>query len=176
MFADKDTRLFVEEQKRIEYCDLKHALHVMGRLGRGVAEGVSVGVVSEASPTTTRLSTSSTSCQSSSPDTTKHISTSSQPLPPPATQITRNHLTSIPVSIKPSSSTSPSSFSSSNSTSKVGSALASEFPLSRDVQEHRSLPQGSPSTPKDFVTIFLLENNRLLSTSSANQLKQEKQV
>ncbi len=155
----------------------------MGRLERAVADGVAVGVASEAlSTTTTRLSTSSTSCQSSSPDT-KHTPTSSQPLPPSSsssssssTHIPRNHLSSIPVPIKSSSSISPSNTSgTSSSIPKIGSVLAMELPSGRVVQEHRSLPQQSPSTPRDYVTIFLLENNSLLS-ASVNQMKQEKQV
>ena len=41
--------------------------------------------------------------------------------------------------------------------------------------EHRVLSQSPPATPRDFVTLFLLENNRLLS-ASVHQLKWEEQV
>ena len=51
-------------------------------------------------------------------------------------------------------------------------------PLSTSFQtfhEHRSLSQNSLCSSQDFVIIFLLEKNQLLS-SSANQMKKEEQV
>ena len=170
VFSDQETRSYVEEQKRIEFYDLKHALGVMGRLEH---EGATqTGLATSEALAMTRLSTSSTSCQSSSPDV-KHTPTSSQPLPPSA-RTSLNHQSSVPVAIN---TTSPNSISTtSGSTPKARSRVATELPSGQVVLEHRALPQQeSLATPRDFVTIFLLENNCLLSTA-VNQMKQDKQV
>lgn len=61
------------------------------------------------------------------------------------------------------------------STAQSGSSELGDYQPLHYHHEHKALQQAPPCTPRDFVAIFLLENNRLLSTS-VNQLKWNEQV
>ncbi len=160
MFTDKDTCSFVLEQKRIEFHDLKHALKVMGRLEHTAEDNV-VDELSSLSRTSPEY------CRPSSPNTKEHLHQPPLASPSPLLTTSQTHPPSnqSPHEVKPPHSTSP----------QTGTKLMPELsPFSS--QEHRKLsPSSPPCTPHDFVAIFLLENNRLLS-ASVNQMDQEEQV
>lgn len=171
VFTDKDTCSFIKEQKRIEFYDLKHALQVMGRLEHAAgSEGMAGGVAMISEEQSSKSSTlSSTFHQSSSPISHSTLPHSLDPSFPPSSSLHNSHQSSIQrihQKVRSSSDSSP----------HLASKLVSDSTTKQKVsQEHRTLSQASHCTPRDFVIIFLLENNRLLS-SSVNQMKQEEQV
>lgn len=148
----------------------------MGRVEHVAGSGISMvgGVVLSKS----NVPSSSLSQQLSSSPGSRH------PLPPPSptssssSQHPSLHPPSTPSLPIPSSQ--PPAVQSETASSLTPTTPQSSLPpaksSSQTVQsEHRTLPQASCSTPRDFVTIFLLENNRLLSPA-VNQLKREEQV
>lgn len=209
VFTDKDTCTFVQEQKRIEFYDLKRALQVMGRLehaagrekrskhhhhhhsplsaddtvgeissykcdasssssfSKGLKQEIVAGGLTSQQPSTlshrsspdrsSPLLSSHFPSQSNSHSSTLPPQSLSQPplpIPPPPPP-------PAPASALPSSGTNPQS------------VLLESLTTS---QEHRPLSQNTPQcTPRDFVLVFLLENNQLLS-ASVHQMKQEEQV
>ncbi len=165
--TDRDTTSFVKDQKRIEFHDLKHALHVMGRLERTVA-----GLPEDAHRGTLMMTSkeSSSSSQSSPPCGPKH--SQQQPSLDPASHSTLNSSSSSQNQDNCDSRL-PSQASSSVVSETV--SMQTECHSDHHSDHHKALVQESTCTPRDFVTIFLLESNCLLSTS-VNQLNQEEQV
>lgn len=162
MFSDKETCSFVSSQKRTEFYDLKHALHLMGKLENSTAAaaggvGLDGSVSKNSSPHAVHKYAANTS--SSSP------SSSSSHVPSSNSTLSSAHRQFSAEKIKPAVPPALSLLAS-------GSSASDSAPL----QEHRALSQTSYCTPSDLVTIFLLENNRLLSTSLVSQMKQEEQV
>lgn len=141
MFTDEDTCSFIQEQKRVEFYDLKHALQVMDRLETQLPVALS------------RKHSSLSLSRTSSID-------------PPSPLLSSQH-PSIPAPKQEEIKLSPQML---NSTHLPTRSMTDTLP------EHRTLTQSYPRcTPRDFVTIFLLENSRLLS-ASVNQMKLEEQV
>ena len=138
MFTDEETCSFVQEQKRAEFYDLKHALHVMDRLETQLPAALS----------------------------RKHSSLSRKSsIDPPSPLLSSQQNPSIPAPQQEIKS--PQTLISTHLPTRS---------MTESHLEHRTLTQSYPRcTPRDFVTIFLLENRRLLSTS-VNQMKLEEQV
>ena len=151
VFSDKDTCSFIKDQKKTEFYDLKQASGVMGRLDH------SEGAISSKEFSTSSKLTSSSSCQFSP----KHSLLS----------ITDPSASPSLYSPKGTSIDSDSSYSSQVASRSVAEPTSSN----QTFYEHRTLSQTPKCTPHDFVIIFLLENNCLLS-ASVNQMKQEEQV
>lgn len=174
MFTDKDTCSFIQEQKSAQFHDLKHVLQVMGRLEHG---GVAM-----ARPGDRELSSKPSYSPTSPLTSSEHVTF------PPSPLLSASH---SPISPTPSTDIMATTVSP-TSTDIIANTLSS--PTARTHQEPQSSPDTLPETlsthilqeqhktltqnhctPRDFVAIFLLENNRLLS-SAVNQMKQEDQV
>ena len=188
MFTDKDTCTFVQEQKRIEFSDLKHALHVMGRLEHAAGrEKRSKHHHHHQSPLSDEISAykceASSSLSSSKREAVAGGLTSQQSSmrssPDRSSPLLSSHFPSQSDSSETRSSTLPAQSPSQSPLplpalpTNPQSALLESLTTS---QEHRPLLQNIPQcTPRDFVLVFLLENNQLLS-ASVHQMKQEEQV
>ena len=155
VFTDKDTCSFIHEQKRTQFQDLKHVLQVMGRLEQGCVTVARPGDQEISSkPRVSPFPPSPLLSASHSP-----VSPTAQTHQEPSTDTTLS---------SPASQTQKEPRPSPDMLPKT---LSTHHTLQ---DQHKILTQ-SHCTPRDFVVIFLLENNRLLS-SAVNQMKQEDQV
>lgn len=172
VFTDKDTCSFIHEQKSTQFQDLKHVLQVMGRLEH---VGVAVPRSSDREISSSKPRYSPTSPLTSSEHTTYPpsplLSTSHSPLSPAQTH---QEPSTDSMSTTLSSPTSQTRQEPQPSPDMLPKSLSSSSSTHVHQEQHKTLNQ-SHCTPRDFVVIFLLENNRLLS-SAVNQMKQEEQV
>lgn len=148
VYTDEETCSFVREQKQQQYGDLRHALQIMGRIEY---------------PSSQRRQLSAgqlTYTPSSSQDS--H-------LPPPS------HHTLSPQLQMISSRQIPSSLRTQSTRNAFGECPKAKHRCSVPLTMSGSASSSRSLLPEHMVLMYLLENNRLLS-SSVNQMKLEAQV
>ena len=144
VFSDDETCLFVKEQKKIEFYDMKRALQVMGRMQYSPVDNITGEEGAQSLLRELFLNPEEPLLNSTTIHSLPHL-----------------HHNTLGSTCK----------------EKLGPKSVAE-PSSNQwtsLHDNRTTSHSTLCTPQDFVTIFLLENKRLLSISLCQQ-KQEEQV